>query len=318
MMRRLRVLGLGIALVLGALAGVGAAYAADGVAVSVSVRPGVAKLGERVAYRGRVVVPKGTAVRWLSPETSEPLTWGPRQTARRSGRMDTVTVSIPLQAFDLGELAIPGLRFELQPPGQGPALHRLPVTRLRVVSVLTAADSSGRFRELHGPIAAPWWERVPWLWVTIGLLLVALIVVWLVWLRRRRPRVVPAPVAVPAAVTRHPMAEALAALQALRARRLPESGRFADHAFELGQILRRFLEATTASRPGQTTPELVAHLRDAGLAEPDVTRFRGLLEGWDRVKFAREAPTVEDATRTESAVEAFVRRPPPGQEAKVA
>jgi len=232
--------------------------------------------------------------------------------------MDTVTVSVPLQAFELGELVIPGLRFELQPPGQPPVIHRLPMAGLRVVSVLTAADSTGRYRELHGPLAAPWWERVPWLWVAIGLLLLAAAIAWLVWLRRRRPRVVPTPVAMPAPVARDPSVEALSALAALRARRLPEQGRFADHAFELGQILRRFLEATTASRPGQTTPELVSHLRESGLAEPEVTRFRGLLEGWDRVKFAREAPTIEDATRTESAVEAFVRRPPSGREAKVA
>ena len=82
-----------------------------------------------------------------------------------------------------------------------------------------------------------------------------------------------------------------------------QHGRFADHAFELGQILRRFLEATTATRPGLTTPELVAHVRESGLADADLGRFRGLLEGWDRVKFARAPLTVEDAVRTENAVE---------------
>src|SRR6185503_11292382 len=225
------------------------------------------------------------------PEVSEPLTWGSRVAARRGAAgTDTVTVAIPLQAFELGELAIPGLRFELQAPGGAPTIHRLPVTRLRVVSILTAADTSGRYRELHGPLRAPWWERVPWLWVTLGLLLVAALIAWFVWFRKR-PKARPTPVAMPAAVARDPSAEALAALAQLRARRLPENGRFADHAFELGQILRRFLEATIASRPGQTTPELISHLREAGVADAELGRFRGLLEGWDRVKFARAALT---------------------------
>lgn len=316
MRRRAGAIGLGLVLTWGVLGGANPASAVGETPVSVSVRPGVATIGERVAYRGRVVVPKGTAVRWLSPETSEPLTWGTRQAARRSGRMDTVTVSIPLQAFELGELAIPGLRFEIQPPGQAPALHRLPVTRLRVVSVLTAADSTGRFRELHGPIAAPWWERVPWRWVIAGLLLIAAIVALALWWRRRKPKAVVAPAA-PIAID--PQAEALAALAELRTFRLPEHGRFAEHAFRLGQILRRYLEAVTrVTRPGDTTPELVRHLAQAGLDPQDQTRLSGLLRVWDRVKFAREPFTADEATKAESAVESFLRRPPAVAEKRVA
>jgi hypothetical protein len=117
-----------------------------------------------------------------------------------------------------------------------------------------------------------------------------------------------APEAPPAAPD--PLAEALAALAALRAMHLPEHGRFAEHAFRLGQILRRYLEAVTAvTRPGDTSPELVAHLREAGLEADDLARLAGLLRVWDRIKFAREPFTLDEAIRAERASEAFLRRP---------
>ncbi|HYM80402.1 MAG TPA: hypothetical protein VEY91_03200 [Candidatus Limnocylindria bacterium] len=290
------------------------------------VTPDIVQLGERATYRGRVIVDPRFQVRWLPPEPSDPLTWGTRQAGRNprwdggGGHRkvaDTVWVEIPLQAFELGELEIPGLRFEYR-TGTGAAQHRLPAARLRVVSVLTAADSNARFRALQGPIAAPWWERVPWMIVALVVSALAALVGAILWARRRRRPTVTPPVPIQAR-PRHPGAEALAALAALRARELPRHGRFGEHAFELGQILRRFVEATIGTtRPGDTTPELVDHLRLAGLGSGDLQRLAGLLQAWDRVKFARAPMTVDEAVRTESAVEAFVRGPSPGSEAQVA
>jgi hypothetical protein len=62
------------------------------------------------------------------------------------------------------------------------------------------------------------------------------------------------------------------------------------------------------THPGDTTPELIAHLREARLEAADLQRLAGLLRVWDRVKFAREAFTADEASRTEEAVEGFVHR----------
>jgi hypothetical protein len=67
---------------------------------------------------------------------------------------------------------------------------------------------------------------------------------------------------------------------------------------------------TRVTRPGDTTPELVRHLQQAGLDAEDQTRLAGLLRVWDRVKFAREPFTAEEALKAETAVESFLRRPP--------
>ena len=303
---------------------------AAGPQVRVILRPAVAKLGERVTYRVEVIGWTTQPVDWMAPDSSSQLTWGePRHGSRqgqapkgqrfgpgaRSGQVaqptpDTAWIEVPLQAFQLGVVPIPGIGFRYErlarssTPESGMA--HAPTARLIVVPLLTAADSNATLRPMHGPLAAPWWERVPWRWVTLGL--VALLLAWLAvraWRRRRRVT----PSATPAAVPLSPAAQALAALAALRALDLPRQERYAEHAFRLGQILRRYLEATVpATHPGHTTPELVRHLGEAGLSAGEVQRLAGLLRVWDRVKFAREPFTFDEAQRAEEAVESYVRR----------
>ena len=319
---------------------IGESMAVGGTFVPVTLRPGIAKLGEQVTYRAQVIAVG--AVRWLPPEPDSSFTWGSRRDGRQLGRPparrygkdahtpgqaatymtpDTSWVELPLQVFEPGIVPIPGLRFQLvleqNLSPAGAPVRQMPTVSLIVVSTLTAADSAKGLKDVHGPLPAPWWERVPWAWVLGGLALVALAIVTAWWWRRRRRK--PVPVAVPATVRRDPMAEALAELRALRGMHLPEDGRFGEHAFRLGQILRRYLEATVRlAMPGDTTPELVAHLRGGGLANENVQRLTALLRLWDRVKFAREPLTVEEAQRTEGAVEAYVRAREPAAAAPAA
>jgi len=300
--------------------------------VRAAVSPAVTELGRRVVYKAWLRAERPASARWLPPDSGAAFTWGtPRASAtatwgvptgmefeklRRkkvdiSARHDiaghTLLLEIPLQAFALGRLTVPGVQVEID-DGRGPSVYRLPVVTLDVLPVITAADSNADYRALHGPLAAPWWERVPWTWVVLGLLaLAAAILIIRAWRRRR----VGTPAAVPVATPLDPRAEALAALADLQALHLPEHARFAEHAFRLGQILRRFLEATTsATQPGDTTPELVLHLREVGLEPDDLGRLSGLLRVWDRVKFAREPFTLDEAIRAERAIEMFLRRPP--------
>lgn len=305
--------------------------------VRVTLKPNVAALGEPVTYRVEVIGWLANPVTWMDPDTGSALTWGPPRAGvsrghprrrdrfgpgARSPRMeeattDTVWIERRLQAFELGSVPVPGLRFRYSPPnstGGATAVGQAPIIRLVVMPMLSAADSNATLRPVHGPLAAPWWERIPWRWIAVALVALALAI--LLWraLRRRKP-VAPPVVVQP---TRSAAAIALESLAALRALKLPDQGRFAEHAFRLGQILRHYLEATwPATRPGDTTPELVRHLGEAGLSDEDLKRLAGLLRVWDRVKFAREPFTADEAHRAETAVEGFVRRATttPSQEA---
>jgi Domain of unknown function (DUF4381) len=294
--------------------------------VRASIVPQTAQLGERVTYRGMVVLNGGAGpamIRWRRPDDGETLVWGALKPRYVQGRgkprvgnaargpapaasaYDTAYVELPLQVFDTGLVSIPGLQFEVQ-SGSEWTPYRLPVVRLPIVPVLTAADSNADLRPLHGPLGAPWWERVPWL-IVFGVMLV-LVAAWLVWMRMRRRREAPGAVQAPVAIREDPATEALRELAALRRLQLPAAGRFADHAFALTRILRRYLERTRPTpRPGDTTPELVTHLASAGLDDADVRRIETLLRFWDRLKFARGAAAIEEARDAERAVEGLVR-----------
>ena len=288
----------------------------------VSVRPGIARIGQPVLYRGRVVMPRGTALRWQVPAGGGAFEWdsprilripvysGSRNRAKEVLFADTLQVELSLQAFTPGMLSVPGLGFEVREANGLRWTGHLPVVRLGVAAVVSPDDTSASLRPLRGPLGAPWWERVPWR--IVGLVALALLLaVFIVWrLRRRR-----APIAegVRARPPKHPATVALEALAALRDLRLPEQGLCAGHAFELTRILRRFLEATQdAPRPGDSTPELVVHLGATQLAPAERERVAGLLAAWDRVKFARAASSPEEARRAEDAVEGLARLRLPG------
>jgi len=292
------------------------------------VTPAAVRLGEPMTYHGWVGVPRGAVVRWHPPATGGNFTWGPM----RSGRSpltrghglgtvfpgDSAWVEIPLQVFDTGLISIPGLAFDYTGLANG-ELHegRLPLVPLVVTPMIAANDSSARLRPERGPLAAPWWERVPWAWVVATLLLVAGVVILALFLRRKKP--VAAPVVAAPVRRRDPTAEALAELAALKRLGLPERGRFGEHAYHLGRILRRYFEATLGlTRPGDTTPELIAHLQLAGLSADDVARLTTLLRRWDGIKFARMDSSLDEATRCEDSVRELVMKraaPPAGKAA---
>ena len=296
--------------------------------IGVKLSRGVAKLGEPVVYRGWITGGNPGRVRFLEPDSGGAFTWGNIRTLVRAPHakpvekdtrvgvsfadFDTAFVEARLQAFTTGDLAVPGLEFELD-EGGGPRRGRLPLTQLVVAPVLTAADTAADLRSLRGPLAAPWWERIPWTIVALVAAGLGAIVAAVLWLRRRRAAV---PVAAPA-VARDPATQALAELEALRRLGLPARGRFSDHAFQLGRIVRRFLEAAAGTPlPGDTTPEFVSHLEAARLDAAELKRIDSLMHFWDRVKFARAEESVEEAARAEHSVESMVKRmaaPPPSE-----
>ena len=326
-MRRIPRAGLAVAVLAVAVSVArGAASASDapapGYPCRAAIEPGLARIGQAVLYRGQVVVTRGTRFRWLAPAGGGAFEWGGARVRRGSAfsgssarradapGLDTMQVELPLQAFEPGILTVPGLGFEAEyPPGPRRTGH-LPTVRLAVVPVPGAEDSTAALRPLRGPLEAPWWERVPWrivALVAVGLGIVALVARRL---RRRGAQVAPPARARP---PMEPGRVALEELEALRGLRLPEQGRFAAHALELTRILRRFLEATQgAPRPGDSTPELVAHLGASQLAPAERECVARLLAAWDRVKFACAASSPEEARRAEGAVEGLARRTPPG------
>jgi hypothetical protein len=292
-----------------------------GMPMRARIGPAPARIGQALTYRGMVLVEHDVKVKFEPPQSGGSLTWSKPRAGREqrgwvrnvSAGYDSVWFEARLQVFETGLVPVPGPVIQLSrlPGTTHGGVTRLPVVRISILPTITAADSNAELRGLHGPLPAPWWERVPWLPIFVLLLLVLAFVVIRRLLKRRKPRpaVAPAVASAPARPRLDAGAEALRALAALRARELPGQGRFGEHALELTAILRRFLEATvTTPRPGDTSGELLDRLRSSRVSADDYERLEGLLQLWDRVKFARAPLTVEEAARCEEAVESYVRR----------
>jgi hypothetical protein len=274
----------------------------------VTVTPGRAALGQPLELSAWVLVPRGVRAQWLPPDSGGAFTWGARAARRAPGPngLDTLALETRLQVFSTGPVGIPGPRLALAGASQ-PLERRLPAVRVTIEPSPGVADSNAELRAPRAPLAAPWWERVPWTMVAIAAAVIAALVVWL-RLRRRRVAA-PAVAGRAAAPARDPAETLLAELQALRGLNLPGLGRYAEHALRLTRIARRFLEATTGTpRPGDSTPELVIHLEAAHLEPAQLERLGAALRLWDQLKFARRPSTVEEARRAEQLVEEMARR----------
>jgi len=316
---------LGVAALLFALATPSAAPAQtvrlDDIRGSATITPPAAGLGEALTYRVTVRGGRPFKVRFLPPDAGGAFTWG-RLTAR--GEQQTggqrvgpgawidgpAVAEVPLQVFALGKVSVPGLVIDID-DGRGPRRMRVPIATVAMAPTVSATDTSADLRPVRGPLAAPWWERVPWTIVIAAL--IALAIAWFLWWRwrnrRKRPALAPT---MPIARAVDPLATALSELAALRRLNLPAKGEFAEHAFRLTRIVRRFVEtATGAARPGDSTPELVERLAASTLAADEVKRLEGLLRYWDRIKFARVPTTPEESSRAEQSVEEFLRHARP-------
>jgi len=275
-------------------------------------RPVSVHLGDPVTYRAWVELPHGIPAQWIPvpPDSGGAISWSPLAASLHMGRTgsepDTLAVQATIQIFATGPVSVVGPSFRLK-GGADRGTYPLPVARVTIQGTPGATDSNADLRPTR-MLRAPWWERVPWRWVfvtALALAIVALLIRWLV-LRRRRPAV---PGLAPGLRALDPAEAALAELATLRKLDLPAHGRFSEHAFVLTGIARRFLEATEGTpRPGDTTPELVAHLRSATLDSDQVSRLAGVLSAFDQVKFARAPSSADEARRGEDVVEALARR----------
>ena len=302
----------------------GRAFRADqpeSIPMRARISPSPARVGQALRYLASVRAERWRKVRFEPPQSGGAFTWSDVHAGRKGPNLlrqstyadDSVWIEARLQVFETGPVSVPGpiVRLDPGPNMPGPGSSRLPTVHIVVLPTVTAADSTQPLRGMHGPLGAPWWERLP-LGRIVGGALLLMGVVWLVRRMRRRKRR-PLPRVQPAAPRPRPRldpsAEAIRALAALRARALPASGLFGEHALELTAILRRFLEATiTTPRPGDTSGELLERMRASRTPEDDLQRLEGLLGLWDRVKFARAPLTEAEAVRCEEAVEGYVRR----------
>ncbi len=126
-------------------------------------------------------------------------------------------------------------------------------------------------------------RRIDWRLVAAGAALVAWLLVFLYWLRRRRLRPRPEPIVAPTDARE----QALEALEAARASGLVEGDRRAFYTL-VAQALRGFAHAVRPRwSPDLTTTELERRMERDGVPARDLGPLRSVLHTADLAKFAR-------------------------------
>lgn len=163
-------------------------------------------------------------------------------------------------------------------------------------------EAAERFEPNAGPISIKNPVLSSWqLWVAVGpvVLLTAVLLVWLLWWRKREVREAPQLL---------PWEVAYERLRELDQRRLPKAGKYETYYVELSAILRYYIEDRFhLHAPEQTTPEFLAAAAQSGsLSIVHQRLVAGFLGHCDLVKFAQYVPTVEEMDRSFAVVLQFV------------
>lgn len=148
-----------------------------------------------------------------------------------------------------------------------------------------------------------WYDYIPdyFLWVVLGLALLAIIICLIILYRKNGTLIVRHPKPV------DPYDEAMRALTTLRQRKLAENGQEKEFYTSLVDILRKYLERRFGINAMEmSSTQILASLRENPETRNNQPRIRQILEIADFVKFANVRPMPEDNIKTFNNVVTFV------------
>lgn len=144
------------------------------------------------------------------------------------------------------------------------------------------------FRDVKSPVG------IPFQWGWLILIFVLLIVGAIVWWLFNRPDTKPGP---PPPPPLSPWELALQRLKQLEEKNYLSLGKFQDYFFELSDILRHYIEDRyDIDAPERTTEEFLISMRVMDvLTGAQKNTLQNFLVECDKVKFAKYAPSIDDA-----------------------
>jgi hypothetical protein len=202
--------------------------------------------------------------------------------------------------FHVGDVVLPPWSVEVRQDGQS-IIASSDSIRIFVHSVLTDSLRQAGLQDLASQVKL---ASFPWLYVAIGAVALALVLlgVWLWWRRRHRRAVV-----VPIARVRPAHEQALEALRKLESRHLPVDGKFEEYYVHLSEIFRRYLEdGFGVAALEETTEEILFDLDRHGFDRVTVKQVGALCNDSDLVKFAKHEPTIAGCQQSIEHVRDFV------------
>jgi hypothetical protein len=268
-------------------------------------------IGDQVNLWFEVEQPTGIQVAFPALRDSlagkiEVLSSSPVDTLTRNGNMLKLRQRILLTSFDTGFFVIPGFVFKA--PGFSDSV-RTEALGLEVMGI--PVDTTKGITDIKLPYEVPvtFSEVLPY--IIVGLLLIAIIILYIWYLRKRRavvkelvkPDIPPVPAHI----------WALGELDELVREKLWQQGKTKLYYSRLTDIIRRYIELRF-SRPAmeQTTDEIMADFRGNGLIPQAMQDdLRALLQLADLVKFAKWSPDAEESEASQKSAYDFILRTKP-------
>jgi hypothetical protein len=259
------------------------AHAAGGVTAVLSTAGPDVTVGDPIRLVLTVKHPAGYQV--LPPRLEQ--TWGeltvkavsPASTKANPDGTETTTLGIDARLFKPGAFQTPSLDVTVT-DGSGNLIRvtaaAVPVT---VASVLKQGDTALRDIKAQAVLPLP----ASWPWVLAASLAVLALAAALFWAIRRR--------LAPAPDRRLPHERALDELSAVETMRLPQQGRFKEHATLVSDCIRGYVErAFGIPAAERTTGEIEADLTAAGFTPGVQAAVLAFLEDSDIIKFTTLTP----------------------------
>jgi hypothetical protein len=195
---------------------------------------------------------------------------------------------LKITSFDSGYYAIPPFRFEFRKPGE--PISQVAETEAVLLSVHTVpVDLSKEIRDIKEPIRASFTfsEALPWI---IGLLLLAGSVYFIMYYLKKRKKAEPV-FRMPVKIKLPPHQLALDALEALRNKKLWQSGQVKEYHTELTDIIRDYIFNKFAIHAPELTSDEILSALNFTATDPHARQM--LSQAFvvaDLVKFAKMQP----------------------------
>ena len=200
----------------------------------------------------------------------------------------TLHQMLKITSFDSGYYAIPPLRFEFRKRGE--AIGQIAETEAVLLSVHTVpVDLSSEIRDIKEPIRAPFTfrEALPWI---IGILLLAGSIYFIMYYLKKRKKAEPV-FRMPVKIKLPPHQLALDALEALRNKKLWQSGQVKEYHTELTDIIRDYIFNKFAIHAPELTSDEILSALNFTATDPHARQM--LSQAFvvaDLVKFAKMQP----------------------------
>jgi len=197
----------------------------------------------------------------------------------------TVTQGYVITSFDAGVHTMPAFSFT----SGGNTLKTGEVTiQVQTVKV----DTTKSIYDIKQPLVVTYtffdWLRDHWVWIAGGLILIALIV-GLIYYLRNKPKTEPVIKISKPVIPPHTVA--IGKLKELQAKKLWQQGEVKLYYIELTDILREYLEKRYDIKTHEkTTDEILDSLKSREIADDNRSNLQRVLVMADLVKFAKEKP----------------------------